>query len=286
MEWGSLLRPSQWIKNMFVLAPVLFSGRFKEPAALLSALAAFIAFCLLASGVYAVNDVIDRRADAAHPLKRTRPIASGRISPGPAVAAALALWVAGLFVGWAINPLVAGVGVVYITLNLAYSLRLKHVVIVDVFAIAAFFVLRLLAGSVAVSVQPSIWLLTCGSLLALYLGFAKRRHELIELGAGSVSHRTVLAEYSPAFLDQISAVLLAVTIVAYMMYTLSPAKVTAYGHALAFSTVFVLFGVFRYLYLVHQRLQGSPTEALLADRPLMVDVLVWAVYCGIVVLNG
>ncbi len=282
----ALLRPKQWVKNFFVLAPVLFSGRFREPDALVLAFAAFLAFSFLASGVYAMNDILDRDSDRIHPLKKNRPVASGRIRPGAAVAIAAIMWALGLAVAWAIDPLVGAIGATYAVLNVAYSVRLKHVVIVDVFAIATFFVLRLLAGSAAVDVQPSIWLLVCGSLLALYLGFAKRRHELLVLGDASVDHRSVLSEYSPVFLDQMSTVLLSVTIVAYLMYTISPERVALSGYGLTYSAVFVLYGVFRYLYLVHQRGSGSPTEALLADRSLLAAVVLWVAYCGWVIAAG
>jgi 4-hydroxybenzoate polyprenyltransferase len=260
-DWIRLLRPTQWTKNLFVLAPLLFSGRGSESEAVGAALLALVAFCLLASAVYSFNDVADRESDRSHPTKRGM---------------AAVLVVIGLGLSWVVSPRLALIAAAYLTLNLFYSFWLKHLVILDVFAIAAFFLLRLLGGSVAIDVAPSIWLLICGGLLALYLGFAKRRHELMLLGGESTSHRKVLGDYGPAFLDQMSVVLLAVTVVSYIMYTLSPERVAVSGHLLTYSLVFVLYGVFRYLFLVHQRGGGSPTETLLTDRSLIVAVVLWS----------
>lgn len=283
--WWRALRPEQWLKNGFVLSPLLFSGRGLEWDAQWRALAAFAAFCAIASAVYLMNDVVDREADRRHPRKQNRPIAAGLISPPAALAAAAVLGGAGLVGGALARPSVALVLGGYLVLNLLYGAWLKQVVIVDVFAIASFFVLRLVAGSAAISVRPSIWLLLCGGLLALYLGFAKRRHELVLLGGRSATHRTVLADYSTTFLDQLSVVLLSVTVVAYIMYTLeSETARQVGGEALSYSTAFVLYGVLRYLYLVHRNEGGGdPTGTLLTDRPLIVAVALWGLYCGAVI---
>lgn len=282
--WFRLLRPQQWVKNCFVLVPLLFSGKFTDAGAAVSALLAFVAFCLVASAVYAGNDVADRDADRAHPTKRHRPVASGLIGTGAALGAAATLTALALGLAAMVDlPLLAIISS-YLVLNVAYTLWLKRLVILDVFTIAAFFLLRLLAGTTAIHVQPSIWLLLCGGLLALYLGFAKRRHEVVLLGQGSASHRSVLTEYSEIFLDQMSTVLLSVTVVSYIMYTLSHQKLAEVGsYSLTGSTVFVLYGVFRYLYLVHQRQGGSPTETLLTDRALLGAVVLWALYCSVVI---
>ncbi|MGH7659250.1 MAG: decaprenyl-phosphate phosphoribosyltransferase [Gemmatimonadales bacterium] len=278
-DYIRLLRPRQWIKNGFVLAPLLFSGLGVSTAAFVNAAVAFIMFCMVASSVYAWNDVYDRVSDQAHPIKRNRPVASGRISVRAAIGLGAALCLAAVALGLALHPPLLAVVLTYLGLNMLYTFRLKHMVILDVFSIAAFFILRLLAGTVAIEVEASIWLLTCGGLLALYLGFAKRRHELLLLGDDSAAHRTVLAEYSPHFLDQMSSVLLSVTVVSYILYTVSEEKVAELGYLLSYSTIFVLYGVFRYLYLVHQRAQGSPTETLLTDRSLIVAVGLWILYC-------
>lgn len=280
-SWIRLLRPHQWVKNGFVLAPLVFSGRAVEPAAVLAAAAAFLAFCALASGVYALNDVFDREADREHPTKHRRPVAAGEIRVRDAALGGGILVAAGLVAMAAVDPAVGAVGAVYLVLNGLYNVRLKEVVLVDVFAVGAFFVLRLLAGSAAIDVTPSVWLLVCGGLLALYLGFAKRRYELHLLGEDSHRHRGVLAEYSSVLLDQISVVLLAVTVVAYLMYTVSSETAEAVGaDALAYSVVFILYGVFRHLFLVHEHDRGSPTETLLTDPALVGTVLLWILYCG------
>ena len=285
--WIRALRPEQWLKNGFVLSPLVFSGRALVWDAQWRAVVAFAAFCAVASAVYLMNDVIDRNADRQHPRKASRPLASGIISPGSALTVAAVLSIVGLAAGAATGLAVVAVLVAYLFLNVLYGLWLKNVVIVDVFAIAAFFVMRLLAGAFAVNVAPSIWLLLCGGLLALYLGFAKRRHELVLLGGGSQSHRAVLAKYNTPFLDQLSVVLLSVTVVSYIMYTLESDTSQLVGNdALTYSTAFVLYGVLRYLYLVHRNADGNPTETLLTDRPLMAAVVLWGLYCGVVIYTA
>jgi 4-hydroxybenzoate polyprenyltransferase len=282
--WISLIRPRQWTKNFFVLAPVVFAGRIVEPAADVAALTAFLVFCLVASGVYVGNDIVDREADRAHPVKRARPIAAGVVPVRQATLVGAGLVMAALALALTVNVALLGITLTYLLLNVLYSLRLKQMVILDVFAIAAFFVLRLLAGAAAIEVRPSVWLLLCGGLLALYLAFTKRRHELTLLGEESASHRTVLSEYSTGLLDQISIVLLSVTIISYVMYTLtSPTAAQVGSEALSYSAIFVIYGVFRYLYLVHRRNGGSPTETLLTDRALLLNVVLWLLYCGWVV---
>lgn len=285
--WIRSLRPEQWLKNGFVLSPLVFSGRALVWDAQWRAVVAFAAFCAVASAVYLMNDVIDRNADRQHPRKASRPLASGMISPGSALTVAAVLSLAGLAAGAATGLDVVVVLLAYLSLNVLYGLWLKNVVIVDVFAIAAFFVMRLLAGAFAVNVAPSIWLLLCGGLLALYLGFAKRRHELVLLGGGSPSHRAVLARYNTSFLDQLSVVLLSVTVVSYIMYTLESETSQLVGNdALTYSTAFVLYGVLRYLYLVHRNADGNPTETLLTDRPLLTAVVLWGLYCGVVIYTA
>ncbi|HEX6315400.1 MAG TPA: decaprenyl-phosphate phosphoribosyltransferase [Gemmatimonadaceae bacterium] len=280
-SWLRAVRPEQWLKNGFVLSPLVFSGRALIWDAQWRALVAFTAFCAVASAVYLMNDVLDRDADRLHPQKASRPVAAGLIRPRSALVGAVLLGSAGLAAGAAAGISVAIVLLSYLVLNVLYGMWLKNVVIVDVFAIAAFFIMRLVAGSAAVAVRPSIWLLLCGGLLALYLGFAKRRHELVLLGRGSHTHRAVLASYSTVFLDQLSVVLLSVTIVSYIMYTLESETAQLVGtETLSYSTAFVLYGVLRYLYLVHRNEGGNPTETLLTDRALMAAVLLWGLYCG------
>ncbi|MGD8277931.1 MAG: decaprenyl-phosphate phosphoribosyltransferase [Gemmatimonadota bacterium] len=283
-DWVRLIRPRQWAKNGFVLAPLLFSGQFADTTLILRAAAAFGLFCMLASGVYCWNDVADRVVDRSHPTKRNRPIARGVISPGAGrVAGALLITIA-LAGAWLLTPWLGATMLVYIGLGVVYNRVLKSLVILDVFAIAGFFLLRLIAGSVAVDVRPSVWLLLCGGLLANYLGFTKRRHELAIMGEDSTSHRSVLEHYDIGLLDQMSVILLSVTVVSYLMYTLTSQTAAQVGELLSYSTVFVLYGMFRYLYLVHFGGKGGdPTETLLRDKALLIDVVLWLAYCGWVI---
>ncbi len=282
--WVKALRPEQWVKNGFVLSPLVFSGKAGIWDAQWRTLVAFAAFCAVASAVYLMNDVIDRENDRQHPRKRHRPVASGLIAPRSALVASVIIGLGALVLGSLAGGSVAVVLASYLVLNVLYGTWLKNVVIVDVFSIAAFFVMRLVAGAAAISVRPSIWLLLCGGLLALYLGFAKRRHELVLLGSDSATHRAVLASYSTVFLDQLSVVLLSVTVVSYIMYTLESETARLVGtDALSYSTAFVLYGVLRYLWLVHRHEGGNPTETLLTDRALLADVVLWGLYCGAVI---
>ncbi|HSJ62703.1 MAG TPA: decaprenyl-phosphate phosphoribosyltransferase [Gemmatimonadaceae bacterium] len=285
-DWIQLARPPQWVKNFFVVAPLLFSGRALEPEWALRSALAFVMFCLLASTIYLWNDAADAEKDRAHPTKRQRPIAAGRIGKRQAIGVGVVLFAIAMLLAWQLGPVVLAIAGTYVGLNLLYTMRLKEMVLLDVFAVASFFLLRLLAGSAAIEVRASVWLLLCGGLLALYLGFTKRRHELTLLGASSADHRSVLSHYSTGFLDQMSSVLLAVTVVSYIMYTLTSETARQVGDdALSYSTIFVLYGVFRYLYLVHQRNGGSPTKTLLTDRSLMVTVVLWVAYCGWVIYH-
>ena len=271
------LRPHQWTKNLVVLAPLGFSKHLFDPDAALRAVAAFAVFCVLSGAVYVVNDLADVERDRLHPLKRTRPIASGALEASVARAFAGLLLLGGLAAAWALGRgfLLCVLG--YLALNLAYTLRFKDVVILDVLAIAIGFVLRAVSGALAIQVVFSDWLLVCTILLALFLALAKRRHELVLLG-DAAGHRRALAEYSPYLLDQMIAVVTASCLTAYAFYTLAPETVEKYRtDRLAFTIPFVIYGIFRYLYLVHRREQGgSPSDVLLADRPLLLAVAAWA----------
>ncbi len=272
------LRPEQWTKNLLVLAGVVFGGRLLELRALLAALAAFAIFCALSGAVYLFNDVADREADQLHPLKRARPIASGRLSTRTALIVAALLGVAGIQAALLIRPEFGLVASSYLAVLLVYSFVLKHVVILDVLMIAAGFVLRAIAGAVAVDVPIGHWLLVCTTLLALFLGLSKRRHELTLLAEDATGHRRILEEYSPYLLDQMIGVVTSSTLIAYTVYATSPDTAARLGtDKLGLTIPFVLYGIFRYLYLVHQkRGGGSPAALLLADRPLLVCVALWA----------
>ena len=272
------LRPQQWTKNLFVFAGLLFSGHLLDRAAWPPALAAFAIFCGLSGAVYLVNDVLDRAADAHHPIKRHRPIASGALSTGVALGTALVLAAACVAGATAVNGQLTMAAVGYVVLLVAYSAALKHYVIIDVLTLSAGFVLRAVAGAVAIGVPISNWLLACTTLLALFIGLSKRRHELTLLSDGATGHRPILQEYSPYLLDQMISVVTAATLVAYSVYTISSETAERLGSdRLGLTIPFVLYGIFRYLYLVHQRNEGgSPSELLLTDRPLLVCVALWA----------
>ena len=272
------LRPRQWAKNVFVFAALVFAGRLSDPTAVLRVCGAFAVFCVLSSAVYLINDVRDREADRQHPQKRRRPIAAGEIAPGTASAASTVLAVTALFAAFALSKGLGEAALAYLVLNLAYSFGLKRIVILDVMMVATGFLLRAFAGALVLQVAISRWLVLCTGLLALFLGFVKRRQEIAATEGGSVT-RPILREYSLPFLDQMIAVVTGATVVAYSLYAFSPEVAQKLGtQNLGLTIPFVLFGIFRYLYLVHQRGVGeNPTTVVLTDVPLIVDVALWAV---------
>jgi 4-hydroxybenzoate polyprenyltransferase len=281
------LRPYQWIKNLVVLVALAFSKHLFDADAAARAALAFVVFCALASAVYLVNDILDLERDRLHPLKRSRPIASGALPVGIARALALVLLLGALAGSLALGLRFGVCAGSYAVLGFGYSLVLKHFVILDVLTLALGFVLRAVAGAVAIGVHFSPWLLVCTILLALFLGLAKRRHELVSL-ADAASHRSSLAEYTPYLLDQMIAVVTASCLTAYAFYTLAPETVEKYKtERLALTIPFVIYGIFRYLYLVHRReLGGSPGDVLLADRPLLATVALWAVAVVLIVYTA
>jgi len=270
------MRPRQWAKNLFVFAGLVFAQKLFTPLAAV-AVAAFAIFCALSGAVYLLNDVADREKDRLHPRKRERPVASGRLSVPGAVAAAITLIVLALGASLAISRTFAAVAAAYVVLLSLYSLRLKHLVIVDVLVVACGFVLRAVAGAVAIDVEISGWLLICTILVALFLALGKRRHEYLTLGGAAATHRPILAEYSAELLDQMIAVVTASTVTAYALYTMSPETVAKFHtHLLPLTLPFVLYGIFRYLYLLYRRqLGGNPSELFLNDVPLLVNTFLW-----------
>ena len=280
-----LLRIRQWLKNTFVLAPLVFAGDLGRTESVINALAAFGSFCLMSSAVYVMNDLLDRDSDRHHPEKRDRPIAAGLVSVPAAVAAGLALAGASLGLAATVGPVVIALLSGYFLLNLAYSVYLKRLVILDVFSIAAGFVIRVLVGAYAIPVTASHWLLLCTFLLALFLGFSKRRTELVLLQSGSESHRPVLAWYSAELITYMNLIVCAATIVCYALYTVAPETIEKFHtDALVYSVPFVVYGVFRYLFLVYALGEGgSPADMVLRDRPLLACVTLWAAYCSFVI---
>lgn len=273
------LRPGQWTKNLLVFAGLLFGRELFNPTAVTRAGAAFLIFCALSGTVYLINDLVDRENDRRHPHKARRPIASGALPVPIAVAAGAILMVGALGASFLISIRFGLVAVGYVALQALYSGPLKHIVIIDVLAIAVGFVLRAIAGAVAIDVEISHWLFVCTILLALFMALAKRRHELVLLSNGATSHRPILGEYSPYLLDQMISVVTASTLVAYVFYTISPETEQKFGTQWLDLTIpFPLYGIFRYLYLVHQREGGgNPADMLLDDRPLLACVALWAV---------
>lgn len=274
-------RPRQWLKNAVVFAPLIFGRRLFDQDALLDAALAFFAFCSAGSAIYFFNDWCDAPADREHPLKRQRPIAAGRLHPAHVWSAITGLVTLALLLGWLAGNKIVPIVIGYLVLMVAYTVRLKHVVLLDIFAIAGGFVLRVWAGATAVEVPLSPWLYVCTVLLALFLAIAKRRHEALLLEALAQNHRPALRDYPVALLDALLHVTATASIMAYALYTFfSPSLPN--DHSMMLTIPFVLYGIFRYLYLVYQRdLGGVPEQVLLDDRPLLATIVAWG---GVVLL--
>jgi 4-hydroxybenzoate polyprenyltransferase len=272
------MRPRQWIKNVFIFAPLVFDEKLLRPEPLGRTVAGFLILCLLSGAVYLFNDLQDLERDRQHPRKRNRPLAAGELDPRVAWGATLLIPFGLAYPALALDPLFALLAYVYWGLNLAYSLWLKHQVILDVLALASGYVLRVAAGVPLVQVERfSPWLYLCTLLLALFIGFAKRRQEIILLGENARNHRAILEEYTVRFLDEMMGVVMAATIVAYSLYTFSAPNLPS-NHAMMLTIPFVLYGIFRYLYLIHVRGETAPPDELvLKDLPLLLTVILWGV---------
>jgi 4-hydroxybenzoate polyprenyltransferase len=283
-----LLRPTQWSKNTVLFAALIFSKHLFDLHALMLVAAGFVTFCLTASGTYVMNDIRDCERDRRHPLKSLRPLPAGRVGLRTAIALAVVLMTVGLASAFGLG---LGFGVLvalYLLFQVAYTYWLKDVVILDVFVLASGFVIRAVAGGVVINVPVSPWLIICTFLLMSFLGFSKRRHELVLLEARATDHRASLREYSPYFLDQMISVVTGSTVVAYAIYTASPEVIRKMGTDKLYLTIpFVLYGIFRYLYLVHQREEGgNPTQLLLSDRPLLVCLFLWVLTATLLIYLG
>ncbi len=279
------MRPKQMVKNAFIFGPLVFSNNLFELPKLATAGAAFLSFCFLAGAVYLLNDVVDLKRDREHPVKRHRPIASGKLPPAVALVACAFFAVVSIAGTYLLNPVLTVILMIYLINNILYSFLIKRYVLLDVGSIAFGFVLRVLAGAVAIQVDPSPWLIICTMTLACFLGFAKRRHELVLLEDNRDNHRAVLKEYSAQLLDQLLMITAAMAIITYAIYTISPATVKHFGTThLIYTVPFVLYGVFRYLYLVHVRSEGGdPAKVLLGDMPMIVNILLWLASCLLIV---
>jgi 4-hydroxybenzoate polyprenyltransferase len=279
------LRPTQWIKNSFVFAGLVFTGNVTNVPYLRLSLVGFAIFCALASGQYLLNDVKDRKEDRQHPEKSRRPVASGRLTPAFATSWGVILIAGALAAAWWAEPHSGATWVrqhafflstlSYLILTLAYTAGLKHVVILDLFLLASYFVIRAVAGALIIDVKISPWLLICTTLLALFLGLGKRRHELVLLSENAGLHRRSLEDYTLPFIDQLLSIVTAATLVAYALYAFS-SETAAVHHGMLVTTPFVMYGLFRYLYLIHVKGKGgSPDKTLLGDAPSIVNFALW-----------
>ncbi len=288
-----LIRPQQWIKNVVVFAAILFSPArvaVENPFVIVKVFQAFLAFCCLSGAIYSFNDWKDLETDKQHPAKCKRPLPSGRISPTVGLLICAGLAVGGLLWAFVLDIWFGWIGVVYVIINLAYSLGLKQIVILDVLVLSMGFVLRAMGGIAVIwryipDFYLSYWLLLCAFLLSLFLALAKRRHEIVLLGEQAALHRASLLHYSTVFIDQMLAVLGATTLLAYSLYTISDDTLKHYGTRALFWTIpFVVYGLFRYLYLIYNRVQGGdPTQILLRDRPTIINVLLWILSAALIV---
>ena len=283
IQYFNLLRPHQWVKNLFLFAPLIFSKHLFDPSFFRTEVLAFFAFCLISSSVYIINDIADREADKLHPVKRNRPLASGAISIGRALVIEGAVLVLIAILGHTLNFKFQFAAGLYFLFNMAYSFWLKKVILVDVFIIAAGFMLRVLAGAFVIGVQVSPWLVLCTLFVSVFLAVSKRRGEIL-LNVDSDS-RPVLREYDISFIDQIMTVAASGMAISYALYTVAERTVTIFGtENLIFTTVFVLFGIFRYLFLIKKhKTQDNPTFLLITDKVMMLNVFVWFVTCVFVI---
>jgi len=270
-------RPAQWLKNLILFAALVFAGEVLHFEKSIVVVGAFIVFCLLSSGIYLFNDLQDIENDKIHPLKKLRPIASGELSKSVVITVILILFSIGLVGAWFVNQSFFIVTSVFVLFNLCYTIVLKHIVILDVMSIAISFVIRAYAGAVVISVPSSKWFLINTLLLALFLGFGKRRHELTSLAENAENHRKILSKYSPYLLDQLIGVVTASVVVVYILYTFSPEIALKLHTENLFLTIpFVVYGIFRYLYLIHKEEKGgSPTEIMFTDFPILATVILW-----------
>lgn len=283
------MRPKQWTKNVLLFAPLVFSQNLLDPVLLLKTAGAFAVFCLVSGGIYILNDLIDIEQDRKHPRKSKRPLASGLLKKKEAIIAFIVIIAFSLAASALLfNPFFLICAVAYILLQTAYSTILKHIVILDVFSVSAGFLLRVVAGAEAIGVTFSTWLLFCTILLSLFLALSKRRHELVFLEDHAIEHRKILFEYSPRLLDQMISIVSTATVIAYILYTISDETVEKFGtDNLKYTVPFVLYGIFRYLYLVHQKQEGgSPEWVLLNDKPILFTVILYGVVASLIIYTG
>ena len=279
------MRPKQWVKNLFVFVGLIFSRNLMDPHLFVKVTLGFALFSLMASSVYLFNDIRDIEKDRNHRGKRKRPIAAEKLKISTAFMCSATFTVVSLVIGFWLDPKFFAILAIYGIVNVAYSIRLKQMVIVDIMIIAFGFVLRVIAGTVIAGVSPSDWLIICTMTISLFLGFSKRRQELVLAGDNAGEQRLVLENYSVPFLDQMIAVVTGCTVISYALYTVSSETVARFGtRNLVFTIPFVLYGIFRYLYLVYHKVSGeNPTELIMKDTPSVVNVVLWFIVVLIVV---
>ncbi len=279
------MRLQQWIKNCFIFAALLFSGNLFNASDFLRVAAGFLFFSLAASGIYIFNDIFDLEHDKLHPEKSLRPLPSGALTVGVARTASTTLMVIGLAGALLLRLEFFWMVLLYVCLNILYTLQLKNIVILDVMTISAGFVLRVVGGAVIIGVPTSEWLIICTVLLSLFLGFSKRRHELTVLELQANDHRSVLRHYSPYFLDQMIGIVTASTVMSYALYAISEQTVRKLNTTkLIYTVPFVLYGIFRYLYLVHKKEEGgNPTKLAVTDLPLLINIILWAITASVII---
>ncbi len=281
------MRPHQWVKNLFILTPLLFGKKLLDPLAVGHALLACASFCLMCSALYIINDIIDAPEDRAHPDKRLRPIASGALTIPVALGVSLTLLASALWIASTLGVGFLLLALTYLGLTLGYCVSLKQAMILDCMIIATGFVLRVVSGAVAVEIEPTHWLIACAFLLALYLAFAKRRQELLMLSTEAAKHRNVLDKYTVGYLEQVNNILIGATIVCYALYTVAPETVARFNtDKLIYGSVFVIYGLLRYIALTRDPTHGgNPSKMLTKDKPLMLTVLGWAAYNAVIIYS-
>ncbi|HSP07426.1 MAG TPA: decaprenyl-phosphate phosphoribosyltransferase [Acidobacteriota bacterium] len=280
-DFFASLRPEQWSKNLVIFAALVFADRLGDVRSVVLSIGAFLDFCFLSGAVYLVNDVMDYEQDRVHPVKRLRHIASGRLSRTTAMVSGIVLYAVSLLVAYLLEPEFFEIALIYTFVTVGYTYYFKRIAILDVMTISVCFVLRAIAGSKVIGAEASFWLLLCTFLLALFLALSKRRHELVFLSGDAAKHRTNLAQYSPYLLDQMIGVVTASCVLAYTLYTVA-AETVAKFHTdnLKYTVPFVIFGIFRYLYLIHRENGGGiPSQHLVSDKPLLVSIILWVLTC-------
>jgi 4-hydroxybenzoate polyprenyltransferase len=283
IQYIRIIRPEQWVKNLFLFAGLIFSRHFIYFNDVLRSVLGFLVFCILSGAIYVINDIFDRDLDRQHPIKRNRPVASGAISVKLGIVYGIILMIIGLILAYFIDKIFFLTAILYVMLMLFYSMGIKQVVILDILFVAAGFVIRVVAGAAIIRVDISSWLLLCTLFLSLFLVVAKRRSELVNVGESS---RGSLQEYSPALLDMFMAIVTTATIVSYALYTLDTQTIQKFGtRNMIFTVPYVVYGIFRYLFLVYQNQRGeSPESIIIQDKPLIINLLLWIITVLIVII--